>query len=249
MTLTSKPLAAIIFTLLFGGIAFTTAMGWWTTSATKIPAVFAGGEFAGQYIPADIRGSYTFGDIERSFAVPATVLADAFGISTGDPAGYQVKDLEGLYADENLEIGTSSVRLFVAYYNGLPIDTTDIDIYLPSPAAEQLKAHGGISPERLNYLDAHTVPIDSPKSITDNEKVTIPTPLAEETSMSADVVKGKTTFDELLAWGVSPTAIENIIEAPLPATSTAIKDYCTENGLDFELVKSALQAEVDQAEQ
>src|SRR5512143_2622329 len=78
MTLTSKSLAAILVVLMFGGIAFSSAMGWWVTESTKIPATFTNGEFAGQANPADIRGSYTFGDIANSFDITPQVLAQAF---------------------------------------------------------------------------------------------------------------------------------------------------------------------------
>ena len=35
MTLTSKPLAVILLVMMFGGIAFSSAMGWWVTESTK----------------------------------------------------------------------------------------------------------------------------------------------------------------------------------------------------------------------
>ena len=125
--LTSKSLGAIIFVILFGGVAFTTAMGWWQTESSKKPATFSTGEFAGQYDPADIRGSYTFGNIETSFDIPSTVLAQAFDIQTDDPSIFSVKDLEEIYAGSEFEIGTASVRLFVAFYKNLPFDlSTDI---------------------------------------------------------------------------------------------------------------------------
>ncbi|MGB8983706.1 MAG: hypothetical protein WCC12_17690, partial [Anaerolineales bacterium] len=66
MTLTSKPLAFILFIIMFGGIAVSSALGWWQTESTKVPAAYTEGEFAGQANPADIRGSYTFGDISNS---------------------------------------------------------------------------------------------------------------------------------------------------------------------------------------
>ena len=55
-------------------------MGWWQTESTKEAAVFTSGEFAGQANPADIRGSYTFGDVEKNFGIPAALLAQAFGV-------------------------------------------------------------------------------------------------------------------------------------------------------------------------
>jgi hypothetical protein len=107
MTITSKSLTIIIFVTIFGGIAFASAKGWWATESSKVPAAFAEGEFAGQANPADIRGSYTFGDISKSFDVAPAVLAQAFGVQTDDPAAFAVKDLEALYADPGFEIGTT----------------------------------------------------------------------------------------------------------------------------------------------
>jgi hypothetical protein len=252
MNLTSKPLAAIIFVVLFGGIAFTTAMGWWQTMSTKEAATFTEGEFAGQANPADIRGSYTFGDVEKNFGIPPSVLAQAFNIDSNDPATFAVKGLEEMYAASEFEIGTASVRLFVAFYNGLPIDLST-DIYLPEEAAGLLKERT-LTPEQLTYLEAHTVPgsaaVTAPEA--DSAPVTESTPAAESTPATATgeestekLVKGKTTFQEILDWGVSQEVIEQIMGKPMPNPLTKVKDFCTEQGLDFETIKPALQAEVD----
>ena len=252
MNLTSKPLAAIIFVVIFGGIAFTTAMGWWITESTKQAATYTEGEFAGQSNPADIRGSYTFGDVEKNFGVPPAILAQAFLIESNDPATFAVKGLEEIYAASEFEIGTASVRLFVAFYNGLPIDLT-ADTYLPEEAAALLKERN-LTPEQLTYLKAHTVP--NPAAPTAPEADSAPaaesTPVAESTQSVApseasieNLVKGKTTFQEVLDWGVNQEIIEQIIGAPMPSPLTKVKDYCAEQTLDFETVKLALQAEVD----
>src|SRR5512136_728480 len=140
MTLTSKPLATIVVVILFGGIFFSSAMGWWQTVSTKQAAKITSGEFAGQANPADIRGSYTFGDVEKNFGISPTVLAQAFGIKDTNPAVFTVKSLEGMYAGSAQEIGTASVRLFVAFYKGMPYDLST-DIYLPESAATILRTH------------------------------------------------------------------------------------------------------------
>ena len=85
MTITSKPLAIIVLVVLFGGIAFSSVMGWWITESTKQPVTFTEGEFAGQANPADIRGSYTFGDIAKSFDVTPEVLAQALASQKETP--------------------------------------------------------------------------------------------------------------------------------------------------------------------
>ena len=235
MTLTSKPLAVIILVVLFGGIALSAALGAWQTESTKVAATFTEGEFAGMANPADIRGSYTFGDVEKNFGVPASLLAEAFAIPSGtDPATFPVKDLEALYAGLETEIGTASVRLFTALYTGLPYDLST-DIYLPSRAVDMLNALGTLTPEQTAYIEAHKVVLDSAPTL-------VSTPEPESTER---ILKGKTTFQELLDWGLPQAVIEGIIGAPLPATSLTIKDYCTSQGLSFETIKAALQAEVD----
>ncbi|HSQ39082.1 MAG TPA: hypothetical protein VLM78_02890 [Anaerolineales bacterium] len=240
MSITSKPLAVIIFIVLFGGIALSAALGAWQTESTKVAATFTEGEFAGLPNPADIRGSYTFGDVEKNFGVPAATLATAFALPPEtDAAAFAAKNLETIYANLETEIGTASVRLFVALYTGLPFDLST-DIYLPSTAVDILKAHGTLSPEQSTYLDAHSV-------ILDLAPATAPAAIATESTER--LVKGKTTFQEILDWGVPQDVIEQIIGAPLPATSLTVKDYCIQQGLDFETIKPALQMEVDKISQ
>lgn len=245
MTLTSKPLAAILFVILFGGIMFSTAMGWWATESTKEAATFTEGEFAGQANPADIRGSYTFGDVEKNFGISPDVLAQAFNVQTDNPAAFAAKELETIYADSEFEVGTASVRLFVAFYNGLPLDLST-DMYLPQSGADLLKART-LSPEQLAYLDAHTLPnvaADPSAPTVAPAQTAEPVPEAESTER---VIKGKTTFQEVLDWGVPQAVIEQIMGVPMPNPLTKVKDFCAEQGLDFETIKVALQAEVDKA--
>ncbi len=243
MTLTSKSLAVILVVLIFGGIAFSSAMGWWITESTKVPVTFTDGEFAGKANPADIRGSYTFGDIAKSFDVTPEILAQAFGVREVNPVTFAVKDLESIYADSGYEIGTTSVRLFVAYYTGLPFDTTGQKIYLPRSAKDLLLSKGNLTSEQIAYLEIYTVDINS--ADTANQATPVP---VETTSSEEFLVKGKTTFGELLAWGVPQTAIEKLIGAPLPDPAIALKDFASTNGLNFETLKPALQAEVDKVQ-
>jgi hypothetical protein len=71
------------------------------------------------------------------------------------------------------------------------------------------------------------------------------TPAATEHVIADKTVTGKTTFQELLDWGVPEEAIQQIIGGDLPAPSTVIKDYVTGKGLEFSSIKAVLQAEVD----
>ncbi len=58
-------------------------------------------------------------------------------------------------------------------------------------------------------------------------------------------MKGKTTFGELIQWGVPQETIETLIGASLPDPAMTLKDYASAKGLNFETLKPALQAEVD----
>lgn len=243
MTLTSKPLTVILFVILFGGIALSSAMGWWATESTKEPTTFTEGKFAGLANPADIRGSYTFGDIANSFDVTPEILAQAFGISTADPTVFAVKDLEAIYLDSGFEIGTNSVRMFVAFYTGLPFDLTIEETVMPQTATDILLTKGNLTPAQVSYLETHTVNLSEPAPV-----LTELTPVAEASHVESTedyTIKGKTTFGDLILWGVPKEIIETLIGADMPDPAMKVKDYANANGLDFEMLKPALQAEVD----
>jgi hypothetical protein len=257
MTLTSKPLAFIVFIFIFGGIGISSALGWWQTESTKEPAKYTEGEFAGTANPADIRGSYTFGDVANSFDITPQVLAQAFQVTTDDPASFPVKDLESIYLESGYQVGTNSVRLFVAYYLGLPFDTAGQDIYLPKPAANILANHVTLTSEQLDYVQTYTVDVnpasllelesDSAQSAESASEAESTQSVSEAGSSSSEdyVIKGKTIFGDLIRWGVPQETIEQIIGAPMPDPAMKVKDFASANGLDFETIKTQLQTEVD----
>jgi len=247
MTLESKPLAVIILVVLFGGILFSSALGWWQTESSKEAALITEGEFAGQPDPADIRGSYTFGDVERNFGIPSATLAEAFGVtSESDPVAFQLKNLESIYADQEFEIGTASVRLFVALHTGLPYELSE-DVYLPKRAVSMLISTGTLADEQVAYLEAHTVTLGSPPETAPAGASGIPSEEHAEYDSSERVIKGKTTFQELLDWGVSQETIESILGGPMPNPLTVVKTHCDAQGLYFGDIKTAIQAEIDKA--
>lgn len=247
MTITSKSMTVIIFLMIFGGIAFASSMGWWATESSKVPVKFSEGEFAGQANPADIRGSYTFGDISNSFDVSPGVLAQAFEVQVENPGEFAVKDLEALYSNSGYEIGTASIRLFVAYYTGLPFDTTGQEIYLPQSAVDILSATGNLTADQIAYLEKYTAELGISNPVVAATTGTAPASSESSTGSSPYMVRGKTTFGELLQWGVAQEKIETILGASLPDPAMTLKDYAAANGLNFETLKPALQAEVDQA--
>ncbi len=254
MKLTSKTIAILVVVVMFGGIFFSKVQGWWVTETTKEAAVYTSGEFTGEANPADIRGSYTFGDVANNFDVTAETLVEAFGVQTDDPAAYPVKSLEEMYLDSAEEVGTASVRLFVAFYLGLPMDLST-DMYLPQSAIDILMERN-LSAEQIAYLDTHTVSNlgtetvqEDPVSISETETVEEVSPEAteEHTPLVEDgTIKGKTTFAELLDWGLDAETIESVLGMPMPdLAGQTVRDFCTANGLTFETVKTDLQAELD----
>ncbi len=241
MKLKANILAISVVVLLFGGILLSSSLGWWQTESSKEAATFTEGEFAGLPNPADIRGSYSFGDVQANFSVPAEMLAQAFNVNTGDAAAFPVKELEAQYEDSMVEIGTASVRLFVALYTGLPYDLTLETSFLPESAVQILQTRE-LTAEQNDYLSSHTVVLDALPA----EEAVAETAPAVEAEESDTFIKGKTTFSEVLSWGITQEQIEAVLGLPMPAENlTIIKDFVLENGLDFETVKTELQALVE----
>jgi hypothetical protein len=156
MKINSLVLGLLVVVLIFGGIGISSLTGDWQTTSTKNPVKFTQGTFTGQSNPADIRGSYSFADISRTFEIPLSDLAVAFGIES-NAAAFQVKSLESLYFNplNGTSVGTNSVRLFVAYYKGLPFATSD-SVYLLPAAVSLLKTKAKLTTEQITFLDTHT---------------------------------------------------------------------------------------------
>lgn len=269
MKITPRLMAVFVVVILFGGILVSMALGEWTTKSTKEPLQFSEGEFAGEYNPADIRGSYTFGDVSRLFDIPLDQLAIAFRVLEPDVAAVSLKTLEEKFVDLDVDLGTSSVRLFVNLYKGYPLDFSVEDSYLLPEATELLKETVFLSPDVLAYLESHTVneaqallspevhveTQESGSSPVSTPQVTLTsgggnpgggsgTPDPDHTPEAYSIV-GKTTFQNLLDWGVKQEDIEKTIGQPLPSANLLIKDWATSQGIAFSTLKAQLQALVD----
>ncbi len=160
-----KPQTTIIIaaSIVIAGIAITSVTGLWATQSTKIPQKLKEEQYSGQYDPSDIRGSYTFLDISNIFDIPLADLSGAFIVDENKAAAFQCKDLEVIFSQTTNEIGTESVRMFVAFYKGLPYELTS-DTYLPENAASILENKSAITADQLAYLENHTVIIPSSRS-------------------------------------------------------------------------------------
>lgn len=154
MSIGIKQLAVAIILFMLIGIYSASWLGIWSTESSKVPAKYeAGSEAEGQYRADDIRGSYTFGEVADLYGIDREVLRQAFGLPDDlDLNVYQLKNLEALYADSPVEIGTGSIRVFVALYNDLPYELEGDA--LPLAAAEILLQHdNGLDEEERAYLE------------------------------------------------------------------------------------------------
>jgi len=231
--------ASIILPILFiGGILISSALGYWKTESSKNPAKYTAGIFEGQANPADIRGSYSFSDLEKAFNIPVETLAKAYGFSASDnPEGIKIKDFEASYGIiGDLEIGTDSMRLFVALYNGLPYEP-ESDTALPQPAWNLLKKEGSSDAEILETFSSRVVSLESFDTSGNNT--------GTETDETENVIKGKTTFSELLDWGLSKDQINEVLGIEMGAGGITIRDFCSDQGIEFSTVKTPLQELLD----
>ena len=240
MILKAKPLSIIVVVLLFSSITVANIIGRWDSEHKPQGANDNDRYFASQPAPININDSQTFGDIDRLSNIPTTILAKAFNLPPEiNSTAFAIKEIQSIYVDQDIEIGTSSVRLFVALYNGLSYETTE-PTYLPLTAVDMLISHRVLLPEQVEFMDTYAIILD-------------PRAAAVSSSNNRDQsdereIKGKTTFQELLNWGLPQEIIKQIIGEPILSSHQIVKDYCTEKGLDFEEIKLTLQEEVDKLE-
>lgn len=159
MKISIKNLTIIILVVFFGGIAISKSLELWKTESSKIPGKITSGESAGQYNPMDIKGSFTFNDISKSFNIPIEDLASAFLVPSEKINEFKCKDLENKYIDtQGKEIGTGSIKMFVAFYKGIKIDLAE-ETFIPSVSAEIINKKGAPLEEQKNYMLEHTVDV------------------------------------------------------------------------------------------
>lgn len=267
MEIRSKTLGAIVAIVIFGGIMGASALGLWKTKASRTPSRIqvsesAGktdGDAVGEYSPADIRGNHRYAEISEMFDIPLEILSRAFALPADvDPATFKNQDFDSIYPEfeGEQEIGNGSMKWFVALYTGLPFELEDDEeaTYLLRPAVEILKSHADLTGEQIAYLDAHTIEIENGAGAAEYSLQGDEQQSGGETESEAEnterkqdemVVAGKTTFADLLDWGVPVERIEVIIGGEIPNHLMRVYDYCAENGLSFGVIKADLQSEVD----
>jgi len=243
-------LAVVIPVIMFGGIGIAQQAGWWQTErGTATPATIQTGDFAGIYDPADIRGSSTFGEIETYFALPADLIAQAFGIRTENPAGVTAKTVDELYGEvegisgQTLDVGTDSVKLFVARMSGIPFEADEIT-GMPESAIDTILTLGaGMSDEERTALLASAVADRSQEfeilaaaEEEDHETTTT-------TGGTATLAwTGQTTFGQVLAAGLSQEQIESVLGIPMGGRTEVVRTFAEANGLSYSTIRTEIDA-------
>jgi len=108
---------------------------------------------------------------------------------------------------------------------------------------EWLQSRNSASPVSTVTLETIiTTPV--PTQIATQISQTI-TPSATEHLAPDRTITGKTTFQELLDWGVTMEVIQKALGGETPEPGLIIKDYVVEKGLAFGDIKTILQSEID----
>ena len=227
-----RALGIVTVVVMFIGIGVSMLLGVWNVESSKKPVLIKAGAFVGQPSPSDIRGSYTWEDISKAFGIPAKLLIEAFGASSGAD---KINMLEALYlgkVPEGQEIGTDSVRLFVSLYTGIP-HTPEAGTILPSTAIMVLRREG----KGASGLFEET----AGKAINMGDL----NPISGQTGVPSSFIPiaftGKTTFKDLIDAGYLLEDIEAEVGKP-KNLNMAIKDYASGLGIEFSEIKAKLSA-------
>ena len=224
-------IAAVLVLSLAAGYGISKAAGYWKTESSKVPHKIKEGEFAGEYDPGDIKGSYSFDDIEAAFGIPPEMTAAAFSLTGDDPGAFQAKSLETAWGglEGGVEIGTDAIRLFTALWTGIPFDAESTTV-LPLAAVEILEIY-----QRIDARKAAELRLSA---------VVFPNAAGGE-ELSGQMVRGLTTFGDLKDWGVSEEMWLDKFAVPMGSRAANLKDWAEDNGLPMQEIKNAAQEMVD----
>ncbi|MGI6711809.1 MAG: hypothetical protein ACOX4L_03620 [Bacillota bacterium] len=236
----SRTLFIAIIIITFGGLLLADGLGYWQTTSNKQPTRINQGAYKGLPNPEDIRGSYTFLDIEKAFAIDSSVLARAFNIDTNNPDLLKAMDIEKAYSylGDDFEIGTGSVRLFVSIYTGVPYVSVD---NLPSTAVKVLEEHGKWTDTLEEELGNYIIPVDdTPIPFSPSPDTKSPD---EEHPVTGEI-SGKTTVKDVINFGLTLKEVEEIMGMEIKNTNLPIRDLCEQNGLSFGTIKAAIYSKL-----
>jgi len=213
-----KPIlfGVVVVIVFMSVVVISQAAGYWSTSGK----VTTSGELVNP--SADdvetIKGWMTLNQISDTYAVPLSEILWEFSLPDTTSGDTAIKDLES----ETFEV-TLLREWLVSRMNGeKPALTTPLPMELsPQPSA----------------TPTSVTTISGTPQVTGEITVTHIAP--------ENTITGKTTFQELIDWGLDMDVIESIIGTPFPGGEIIIKDYVTGLGMEFSPVKTALQGELD----
>ena len=232
-------LAIAVFVLLFGGIYLTIGTGHWSTTRKAEPIKLESGE----YSIADIRGSYTFAEVEKFFGVPADLLFQAFLVPEERRSDtFKIQHMHEDFFEPvilngtEIEVGTDIVRVITSLYTGLPY-TSDETFHLPVSAVNLLVQEQKLQGEEKTYWETHTFDLVLVGEAPAAEESPAKSPEAQET---VDI-KGRTTMGELLKYGLTKEQFQEISGVEMPDNNAlGLRDFVTEHGLEMETVKTGI---------
>ena len=247
MTIHARTAAIILIAILLAGVIFLRITGLWVTESQKVPQKIVLGDNEEVSDPADIRGSYTFADIEQHFEIPARLLAQAFTLDVleKDPQLYTAKNvdehfegIEGLPGD----IGTDAVRTFVALFLHIPY-VSEEDTILPSTAVDILVSEAQIDSEVAQRLRETSYLVPSEES-TPSSSDAVESPVTTQ-SEETYLIQGKTTFADLIDQGLTVAQIEQVLNEKIDDVDQKVKDFAEERDKEFSVYKTPFQDLID----
>ncbi len=161
MRLNNAIVSIIVLVFFAGGIGAAMAFNAWEVKPGQAVATSRDGTPVVAYKPADIQGTYSFGEISQMFNIPLHELGTAFELnSVANLADFKARQLKTVYPDlgKGIMLETESVRIFVALYKGMPHPLSET-AFLPNSAVKILKDKARLSPEQIAFLDAHSIDV------------------------------------------------------------------------------------------
>jgi hypothetical protein len=175
-----------------------------------------------------IKGWMTLGDIATAYNVPLDEILVAFQLPADTTPETAVKDLES----ETFSV-TGLRDWLLSRLEGTSVSDE------AAPAEIQSAPNTGT-------LDGSADPVEQTPIVTPVDSPTPAQGISPEEHTSEDRrVTGKTTFQDLIDWGLDETTISQVVGGELPVPQTLVKDYIIAQGQEFAGVRNALQAEVD----
>jgi hypothetical protein len=175
--------------------------------------------------------------IQKAFDIEPHIIAQAFGIECDNVSSVQDKTLESLYEERNfpIEIGTKSIRLFVALYKGLPIED---DAGITKQALDILMENSKIPKEQYDSLMETAIDLyDEPANNNETKK---PKTIEKEHRSSSEIT-GSTTIEQALTIGIDKDFLEKQIgDISKKDKTETIRDIAKSQGLSFGQIKTIL---------